>query len=65
LLFIGQQGLQHFFMYRPLLPIGWNIVQILGQRQRKTTKTAPTALTAIQAESQTTFINAQLYSTCD
>jgi hypothetical protein len=40
LLFIGQRGLGHFFMYRPLLPIGWRIVQILRLRHRKTTNTA-------------------------
>jgi hypothetical protein len=51
LLFIGQQGLGHFFMYRPLLPIGWRIVQILRIRRRKTTNTAPTTLSAIQASS--------------
>ncbi len=58
LLFIGQQGLGHFFRYRPLLPIGWRIVQILRQRWRKTRTTAPTTLSAIQAASQSTFINA-------
>ena len=31
---IGQLVLGHFFMYRPLLPIGSMIVQILRQRQR-------------------------------
>jgi hypothetical protein len=43
-----------------LLPIGWRIVQILRQRRRKTTNTAPTTLSAIQAASFFTFINAQL-----
>jgi hypothetical protein len=33
-----------------LLPIGWSIVQILRQRRRKTTKTAPTTLSAIQQQ---------------
>jgi hypothetical protein len=33
---MGQQGLEHFFRYLPLLSIGWNIVQILRQRRRKT-----------------------------
>jgi hypothetical protein len=42
--FICQQGLGHFFRYRPLLPIGWRIVQILRQRWRKTTNTKPTIL---------------------
>jgi hypothetical protein len=46
LLLIGQQGLGHFFRYRPLLPIGWRIVQILHQRRRKTTNTAPITLSA-------------------
>ncbi len=46
LLLIGQQGLGDFFRYRPLLPIGWRIVQILCNRQRKTTNTAPTTLNA-------------------
>ncbi len=57
-------GSGHFFRYRPLLPIGWRIVQILRQRRRKTTNTAPTTLTAIQASSQSTLINAQLYFIC-
>jgi hypothetical protein len=34
LLLIGQQGLGHFFKYRPLLLIGWRILQILLQRRR-------------------------------
>ncbi len=60
LLLIGQQGLGDFFRYRSLLPIGWRIVQILRQR-----RTAPTTLSAIQAASKSTFINEQLYFTCD
>jgi hypothetical protein len=52
---IGQLGLGHFFRYRPLLPIDWWIVQILRQRRRKTTNTAPTTLSAIQAASKFTF----------
>jgi hypothetical protein len=59
LLLIGQQGLEHFFRYRSLLLIGW-IVQILRQPRSKTTNTAPTTLSAMQAASQSTFINAQL-----
>jgi hypothetical protein len=43
LLLIGQQGLEDFFRFPPLLPIGWRIVQILRQRRRKTTNTAPTS----------------------
>ncbi len=37
LLLIGQQGLGHFFRYRPLLPIGWRIVQTLfgGKRAKQ------------------------------
>jgi hypothetical protein len=65
LLFIGQHGLGHFFRYRPFVPIGWRIVQILRQRRRKTTSAAPTTLGAIQAASESSFINARLYSTCD
>jgi hypothetical protein len=56
LLLIGEQGLVDFFRYRPLLPIGWRIVQILHQRRRKITNTAPTTLIAIQAASQSTFL---------
>ncbi len=59
LLLIGQQGLAHFFRYRSLLLIGW-IVQILRQPRSKTTNTAPTTLSAIQAASRSTFIIAQL-----
>jgi hypothetical protein len=65
LLLIGQRSSGHFFRYRPLLLIGWRIVQILRHHRRKTTNTAPTALSPIQAASQSTFINAQLYSTWD
>jgi hypothetical protein len=43
-LIIGQQGLVDFFSYRPLLPIGWSIVQILRQCRRKATNTAPSLL---------------------
>jgi hypothetical protein len=35
LLLNGQQDLVDFFRYRPLLPIGWRIVQILRQRRGK------------------------------
>ncbi len=45
---------------------GWRIVQILRQRRGTTTNTAPpTTLSAIQAASQSTFINEQIYSPCD
>jgi hypothetical protein len=57
LLLIGQQELGHFFRYRPLLPIGWRTVQIVPQRRRKMTSTAPTTLSAKQAAGQATFIN--------
>jgi hypothetical protein len=56
-LLISQQVLGHFFRYRSLLPIGWRIVQILRQRQRKTTNTLPTNFIAIQAASQSTLKN--------
>ncbi len=42
LLLVGQQGLGDFYRYRPLLPIGWRIVQILRQHRRKAASTAPT-----------------------
>ncbi len=57
----GQQGLVDFFKYRPWLPIGWRIVQILRQRRGKTTNTAPTTLSTIQASSQSTFAIEQSY----
>jgi len=59
LLFIGQQCLEDFFRYRPMLPIGSRIVQIVRQPRRKTKNTA------ILAASQSTFINELLFSTCD
>ncbi len=65
LLLIGQQGLGDFLRYRPRLPIGWGVVQILRQRRRKTTNTAPSTLSAVQAASQSTSINELLYSNCD
>ncbi len=33
LLFIGQDGLGQFFRYRPLLPIGWRIVEIYANAE--------------------------------
>jgi hypothetical protein len=54
LLFISRHSLQDFFRNRPLLPIGWRIVQILRQHQRKTTNTVPNILGAIQAARQST-----------
>jgi hypothetical protein len=65
LLLIGQQDLVDFFRYWPLLPIGRRIVQVLRQRRRKTTNTAPITFSAMQAASQSIFINEQLYSTCN
>jgi hypothetical protein len=62
LLSIGQQGVGHVFRYRPLLPIAWMIVQIIRQRRRKTTNTATATFSAIPASSQSTFVDAQLYS---
>ncbi len=59
LLLIGRQGLVDFFKDRHLLPIGRRIVQILHQRRRITTNSAPIVLGAIQASSQYTFINEQ------
>jgi hypothetical protein len=64
LLLIGQQSLVDFFRYhQPLFPIGWRMVQILRQRQRNTTNTTPATLSAIQASSQSTFSNEQIYNT--
>ncbi len=66
LLLIGQQGLKHLFMYRPLLPIGWRIVQILRQRWRK--QPIQHQLLLVQYKQQANpllSIPTQLYSTCD
>jgi hypothetical protein len=52
---IAQQHLVDFFRFRPLIPIGWRIVQILRQRRGTTTNTAPTTLIAIQAASQSFY----------
>jgi hypothetical protein len=67
LFLIDQQGFGHFFRYRLLLPIVWRIVQILRQRRGKNDQysATPTTLSVIQASSQSTFINVQLYSTCE
>jgi hypothetical protein len=35
LLLFGQQGLEHFFRYQPLLPIGWMILLILSNAKEK------------------------------
>ncbi len=58
------QGLENFFRYWPLLPIGWRIVQNLPQRRSKTTNTAPTSL-LVQHKQEANPLNAQLFSTCD
>jgi hypothetical protein len=58
-------GIGTFLQVSALLPIGRRIVQILCQRRRKATNTAPTTLSAKQAASQSNFINAQLYSNYD
>jgi hypothetical protein len=55
LLLTGQQCLGDFFRYQPFLPIGWIIVQIFRQRQRKIINTEPAILGAIQASSQSTL----------
>jgi hypothetical protein len=60
LLLTGQQGLGDFFRYQPFLPIGWNIVQILRQRQRKIINTEPAILGAIQASSQSTLFEVSM-----
>jgi hypothetical protein len=52
LLLTEQQGLLDFFRYRPMLPIGWRIVQILRQHRSKTTNTAPTTLCTILYKNQ-------------
>jgi hypothetical protein len=65
LILIVQQGLVDFFKYLPLLPIGWRIVQILCQCRRKTTNTAPTTLSAIQAASQSTHYTPLVFSKND
>jgi hypothetical protein len=65
LLSIGQQSLGHLFRYQPFLLVGWRIVKIVRNCQRKTTNTAPTTVSAMQVANQSTFINAQLYSTYD
>jgi hypothetical protein len=43
MLFFGEQGLRDFFRYRPLLPIGCRIVEILRKRRRKATNTGYSA----------------------
>jgi hypothetical protein len=51
-----------FLQVSALLLTDWRTVQILRQRQKKMTSTAPTTLSAMQAASKSTFTNAQLYS---
>ncbi len=62
-LLIGQKGLGIYISSGIGPPVDWRIVQMLCQRRRKTTNIAPTTLSAIQASSQSTFINEQ--PTCD
>ncbi len=50
LFLIGRQVLGHFFRYKPLLPIGWRIVQISRHHRKKTTNAAPTTYSAIQQQ---------------
>jgi hypothetical protein len=50
-------GFGRFLQLSALASHWWRIVQILQQRQRKTTNTAPNTLSAVQASSQSTFIN--------
>jgi hypothetical protein len=64
LLLIGQQGMAHLFRYRPLLPFGWKIEQILMPTPEENNQYSAT-LSAVQAASQFTFINTQLYATYD
>jgi hypothetical protein len=66
LLLIGQQGLGHFIRYWPLLLTGWRTcANFKPTPEKKKTNTAPTTHSEVQASSQSTFINEQLYSTCD
>jgi hypothetical protein len=53
LLLIGQKGLAHFLEVSALASHWRRIVQILCQRRRKTTNTAPTTISVIQAALQT------------
>jgi hypothetical protein len=61
LLLIGQQGFERFFKYRPFPCLSLEMLH----RRRKMTNTVLTTFNALQAASQSTFINTQLYSTCD
>jgi hypothetical protein len=64
LLLIGQQGWDISSGIGHRFPLAGGLC-ILHQHWRKTTNTAPTTLSAIQASRQSNFINEQLYSTCD
>jgi hypothetical protein len=48
----------------PWFPLAGGLCRFYANAGRKTTNAAPTT-SAIQAASQSTFINAQFYSTCD
>jgi hypothetical protein len=65
LLLIGQQGLADFFRYRALLPLAGGLCKFHANSGGKKTNTMPTTLSAIQAASQSDFINEQLNSPCD
>jgi hypothetical protein len=64
-LLIGQQGLAIFSGIGRCFPLAGGFYKFLQQRRRKTTNTETTNLSEIQEASRFTFINAQLYSTCD
>ncbi len=67
LLLIGQQDQVDFFRYWPFLPHWLAKCANFMPTPGKKTNTALTTLSAsaIQAASQSTFINEQIYSTCD
>ncbi len=56
-LLIGQQGLGHFFMYRPLLLIGWRTWQIVPRQRQNEIQRQPLF------EQYKQQANPQLYST--
>jgi hypothetical protein len=62
LFLIGQQHLVDFCWYRPLFPIGWQIVQILRQRRGTTTNTAPTTHSAIQKQQAIPNLSIRYYT---
>jgi hypothetical protein len=62
---LNKQDFVDFSGIGPFFPFDWRIVQTLRQRRGKTTNRAPATLSSIQAASQSTFFNEQIYSTCD